>query len=196
MAGAFAKQQLPSGTWGRTDPGDGKTDATDDKGFIYGLGRPETPDFDAAEVLWMLGQARLRLGTDAFRAAEDKAYAWLKEHGLKTCFWRDQGHHGHAIIAPHKLTGRCATCAALYLLDCRPQDADPALIAERARFAEDRHVDWSRCAAEDPRIGPLLVDAKHRESGASVWMGSRLALVWQRMHRAAPNPCRWPGRGR
>ena len=127
-----------------------------------------------------------------FQACENKAFAWLKANSLATYFWRDQGHHSHCLIWPHKVTGRCASYAALYMLRYLPADqVNLDEVRELARFAEDRHVVWDRSdpkGAQAGKVAPYLEDANPRESGSSIWMGSRLALVQLLIHRRRADP--------
>jgi len=147
-----------------------------------GLHGPEHPEMEPAELLCFFGRLRQDLKTDEFRDCEEKAYRWVIENSAKTFFWRDQGHHSMCLVVPVKQTGRGASYFAQYLLNYAPKErCDLALVADLMRFSETRHLDWSRPKADSAVMTPSLVDANHRESGASIWMGSRFALVWEQL---------------
>ena len=86
-------------------------------GLIPGIHGSHLWEYDCSEVLWFLGRLRKELGTDAFRATEDKAYRWVIDHSVKAFFWRDQGHHSPCMVPPFRHTGRCASYFARYLLE-------------------------------------------------------------------------------
>jgi hypothetical protein len=117
-----------------------------------------------------------------FRDCEEKAYRWVMEHSVRPFFWRDQGHHSPCMVPPFRHTGRCASYFALYLLDVALEDCrDLDLVAELMRFSETCHVDWSRPEPDAFVVTPSLVNANNRESGASIWLGSRFALAWAKL---------------
>ena len=73
-------------------------------GLIPGIHSSHLWEYDCSEVLWFLGRLRKELGTDAFRASEDKAYRWVMDNSVKAFFLArpraPQPLHG-AALSPH-----------------------------------------------------------------------------------------------
>ena len=200
VATAFAESQLASGTWaeGWKDPDiptrrveSARSDSERrifEAGLIPGIHGPHLAEYDCSEVLWFLGRLRTELKTEAFLDCEDRAYRWVMEHSVKAFFWRDQGHHSPCMVPPLRYTGRCASYFALYLLDAAPKErSDLDLVADLMRFSETCHLDWSRPGPDANVVTPSLAGANVRESGASIWLGTRFALVWAKLGQRTGN---------
>ena len=197
---AFAESQLDNGTWaeGWKDPDiparrveSSRSDTErriHEAGLIPGIHGPHLAEYDGSEVLWFLGRIRTELKTEAFRQSEEKAYQWVMENSVKPFLWRDQGHHSPCMVPPLRYTGRCASYFALYLLDAAPKErSDLDLVADLMRFSETCHLDWSRPGPDATVVTPSLVSANIRESGASIWLGTRFALVWAKLGQRTGN---------
>lgn len=161
-------KQLPSGTWGETDPDRGhvSVDATTGLPQIISIQGPSMQQWDPSSALYYLGRIRKELKTDDFRAAEDKAWQWLQDNSIARFDWRKQGPHASEDHKQPWLTiPDCALHCYEYLaLDLPGRTADPALMEDLLRWSEERNVDWRRQTHPTQVFPRILFLSKNRDT--------------------------------
>ena len=91
---------------------------------------------------------------DRYRAAADRAYAYVENGPVRNWNWEGQFEDVDPTARYHNLTEHPACSTAIYLLKRFPGDAEKlALARELVRFAEDQFVCWERpCHADGSGI--------------------------------------------
>jgi hypothetical protein len=181
LASRLAECQLPSGAWMETIPADGHRRFDPETGLYYT--HPDWPqEYDPSSLLYFLGRVRKELKTDEFKSAEDKAWEFQVKNTLARFDWRKQGpgesrrlQHPWPTIADYALH-----CVEYLSLDLPGRPVDWDLVADIARWCEDRAVDWTRSG----ELGGLQKSARMPLNPAAADENEatiRLALAYARL---------------
>ena len=133
IASTYLREQLPSGTWYvKQYLKDGKPVGTN---LMIPTG-----------VMTFLDRLFELTGDRAYRAASDRAFAWIERNPLKSWYW--EGHFEDTELFPQykNLTKHTAIDVMLYVLKRFPKDPKYVRLArELLRFSEDQFVFWENC---------------------------------------------------
>ena len=143
---------------GSQDPKDGAWPGPD-KGVMHWpggvFGPSEVRGNGAEAALWYIGRMKKQFGVPGFPDVEAKAQNWIKTTCLPEMFWQNIGYHSGEMIPVQDSVAPHALSYAIWLLDYAPAEVrDLKLVAELARWSEDRHVNWGRQPASSSVANP------------------------------------------
>lgn len=110
-------------------------------------------------------------GEAKYRAAADRAFAWVREHPLKDWFWEGQ-FEDSPIIAKYENPSKHPACeTAIYILNRFPGDGKWLAVArEILRYAEDQFVCWEKpCAANGHGVNTPIGDPFAQQNRYNDW---------------------------
>ena len=110
-------------------------------------------------------------GEAKYRAAADRAFAWIEEHPLTDWFWEGQ-FEDSPLIAKYENPSKHPACeTAIYLLRRFPGDARRlAQAREILRYAEDQFVCWEKpCAANGHGVNTPIGDPFAQQNRYNDW---------------------------
>jgi len=154
LAKNVAKSQHACGTWGDTDPGNGKIYLDEKTGLLaHGSAHhPSMQEFDPSSLLYFFGRVRKELKSEEFKPVEENAWKWLEANSLARFDWRRQGPgESTQTRQPWPTVPDCALHCFDYLaLDLPGRPADMELMNDLLRWSEDRAANWLRPKDVDP----------------------------------------------
>jgi hypothetical protein len=175
LAKAVSKDQDKDGAWPGPWKGSGH--------WIGGIFGPSEVRGNGGEAaLWFLGRVRTQLNTKDFLEVEAKADGWVKTLCLPEMFWQNVGYHSGEMVPVQDTVAPHALSYAIAILDYAEGPArDLKLVAEIARWAEERHVDWTRDPApKTPQTRPSCWGWP-RAAGNGMRIAGSLAYVCARL---------------
>jgi hypothetical protein len=177
LAGALAADQHPDGGWpGVKSPW---------PGGVFGPSEFRTNGAEA--VLWYLGRVRAELGVKDFAPVEEKAAKWVRKYCLPAMTWQNVGYHSGEMVPVQDTVAPHALAYCTWLLDSADPDVkDVKLVADVARWCEERHVDWARTT--DPVLTRPSCWGWSRAAGTGVRVAGSLAYVCARLWQETGDP--------
>ena len=173
LAAALAKEQEPDGGW--TDLESGWS------GGVFGPSEFRTNGGEA--MLVFFGRVRGELGVKDYIEVENRAHEWVKQYCLPAMMWQNTGYHSGEMVPLQDPTAPHALAFGQWMLDYAPKEQrELALVAEIARWCEERHVDWSRTPdGREPLLNKPSLWGWTRASGTPVQIAGRLAYICARL---------------
>jgi hypothetical protein len=178
LAKAFAANQHADGAW----PGGEKQPWP---GGVFGPSEFRTNGAEA--VLWFLGRLRKELGTQEFATVEARANQWVRANCLPAMMWQNVGYHSGEMVLVQDTVAPHALSYCTWLLDyAEAKDRDVKLVAEIARWCEERHVNWAR--SEDRKTARPSCWGWSRAAGTGIRTAGSLAYVCARLWQETSDP--------